>query len=58
MLVRLQNYESTRYQRIKLRLLTARGTERAICFMGDAATNRPWNHPADNRIMALRSRSF
>jgi gamma-glutamylcyclotransferase (GGCT)/AIG2-like uncharacterized protein YtfP len=58
MLVRLQAYESTRYQRIKLRLQTARGPERAICFMGDAATTKAWHHPADNKIMTLRSRSF
>ncbi len=58
MLVRLQNYESARYQRIKFRVQTQQGPQRAICFMGDAATRKPWHHPADNKIMALRSRSF
>jgi gamma-glutamylcyclotransferase (GGCT)/AIG2-like uncharacterized protein YtfP len=58
MLVRLQAYESARYRRVRLSLHTARGRERAICFMGDAATTKPWQHPADNKIMTLRSRSF
>ncbi len=58
MLVRLQAYESARYQRVRLRLQTARGAERAICFMGDAATRKAWYPPADNKIMTLRSRSF
>ncbi len=58
MLVRLQNYESDRYRRIKFLVHTAYGPQRAICFMGDAATGKPWHHPADNKIMALRSRSF
>lgn len=58
MLVRLQAYKSERYRRIKFLVHTPRGTERAICFMGDAATNQPWHHPADNKIMTLRSRSF
>jgi gamma-glutamylcyclotransferase (GGCT)/AIG2-like uncharacterized protein YtfP len=57
MLVRLQNYESTRYQRVKVRLHTQRGPERAICFMGDAATRKDW-HPVGDKIMTLRSRSF
>jgi len=58
MLVRLQNYESGRYQRVRVRLLTQRGPQRAICFMGDAATRKDWQNPADNKIMTLRSRSF
>jgi gamma-glutamylcyclotransferase (GGCT)/AIG2-like uncharacterized protein YtfP len=58
MLARLQNYESDRYRRIRLRLHTLNGPQRAICFMGDAATRKEWRHPADNKIMTLRSRSF
>ncbi len=58
MLVRLQAYESGRYQRVRVRLQTPRGPERAICFMGDAATRKDWHHPADSKIMTLRSRSF
>ncbi len=58
MLVRLQNYESVRYQRIKVRLETPRGPERAICFMGDAATRVAWAMPGNNKIITLRSRSF
>ena len=58
MLVRLQAYESGRYQRVRVRIQTQAGPERAICFMGDAATAKAWHHPADNKIMTLRSRSF
>lgn len=58
MLVRLQAYESERYQRVRLMLHTPRGRERVLCFMGDAATLRDWHHPADDKIMTLRSRSF
>lgn len=58
MLVRLQAYESERYQRIRFLVHTPQGPQRAICFMGDAATAKPWHHPADNKIMTLRSRSF
>jgi gamma-glutamylcyclotransferase (GGCT)/AIG2-like uncharacterized protein YtfP len=58
MLVRLQNYESARYQRVKLRLHTQRGPERAICFVGDAPTRVAWAMPGDNKIITLRSRSF
>jgi gamma-glutamylcyclotransferase (GGCT)/AIG2-like uncharacterized protein YtfP len=58
MLVRLQNYESGRYQLVRVRLVTECGPQRAICFMGDAATRKDWRHPADNKMMTLRSRSF
>jgi hypothetical protein len=58
MLVRLQAYESSRYQRIRFLVHTPHGPQRAICFIGDAATTQPWHPPADNRIMTLRSRSF
>jgi hypothetical protein len=58
MLVRLQNYESGRYQPVRVRLLTQRGPQRALCFIGDAPTRKDWHHPADNKIMTLRSRSF
>ncbi len=58
MLVRLQNYESVRYRRIKVRVRTAGGSARAVCFYGDAPTRVAWRVPADNKIMALRSRSF
>lgn len=56
MLVRLQNYESVRYRRIPVRLQTARGPARAVCFMGDAATKVAW--VPDEKLMTLRSRSF
>jgi gamma-glutamylcyclotransferase (GGCT)/AIG2-like uncharacterized protein YtfP len=58
MLVRLQNYESVRYRRIPVRVRTAHGPIRATCFYGDAPTKIAWQVPADNKIMALRSRSF
>jgi gamma-glutamylcyclotransferase (GGCT)/AIG2-like uncharacterized protein YtfP len=58
MLMRLQNYESDRYRRVKLRVQTHLGPQYAICFMGDAATAKDWHHPAHNKIMTLRSRSF
>ncbi len=58
MLVRLQNYESVRYRRIKVRVRTPNGPARAVCFYGDAPTRVAWRVPADNKIMALRSRSF
>jgi gamma-glutamylcyclotransferase (GGCT)/AIG2-like uncharacterized protein YtfP len=56
MLVRLQAYESVRYRQIHVRLRTAKGHERARCFMGDAATRVVW--VPDEKIMTLRSRSF
>jgi gamma-glutamylcyclotransferase (GGCT)/AIG2-like uncharacterized protein YtfP len=58
MLVRLQNYESVRYRRMPVRVHTAAGPARAVCFYGDAPTFVEWRVPADNKIMALRSRSF
>ncbi len=58
MLVRLQNYESVRYRRIPVRVRTAAGPARAVCFYGDAPTLVEWRVPVDNKIMALRSRSF
>lgn len=56
MLLRLQNYESRRYRRISVRLHTARGPLRALCFYGDAPTNIAW--VPDKKAMKLRSRSF
>jgi hypothetical protein len=56
MLLRLQNYESGRYRCVKLRLHTAAGPDRAICFYGDAPTRAAW--VPDEKIMTLRSRSF
>ncbi len=56
MLARLQNYESTRYRRVHVRLHTAAGPARAMCFYGDAATSVAW--VPDEKIMTLRSRSF
>ncbi len=58
MLARLQNYESVRYRRIPVRVRTADGHARAVCFYGDAPTLVEWRVPANNKIMALRSRSF
>ncbi len=56
MLLRLQNYESTRYRRIHVRLHTPAGAVRAMCFYGDAPTRVPWHQ--DAKQMRLRSRSF
>ncbi len=56
MMVRLQNYESSRYRQISVRLHTAHGPVRARCFLGDAPTGVAW--VPDERIMTLRSRSF
>jgi len=56
MMVRLQNYESTRYRQIPVRLHTAHGPIRARCFFGDAPTRVGW--VPDERFMTLRSRSF
>jgi len=58
MLARLQNYESVRYRRVKVRVRTGGGMVRAVCFMGDAATRVRWEVPGDDKIMVLRSRSF
>jgi gamma-glutamylcyclotransferase (GGCT)/AIG2-like uncharacterized protein YtfP len=56
MLVRLQAYESVRYQQVHVRLHSATGPHRARCFFGDAATRIDW--VPDEKIMTLRSRSF
>jgi gamma-glutamylcyclotransferase (GGCT)/AIG2-like uncharacterized protein YtfP len=56
MLVRLQNYESTRYRQIHVRLHTPHGPARARCFYGDAPTRVAW--VPDEKLMTLRSRSF
>lgn len=56
MLVRLQNYESARYHRIRVRLHTPNGPKRALCFYGDAPTRIAW--VPDAKVMTLRSRSF
>jgi len=56
MLVRLQNYESARYHRIRVRLHTPNGPQRALCFYGDAPTRIAW--VPDTKVMTLRSRSF
>ena len=58
MLARLQNYESVRYRRVKVRVRTARGAVPAVCFFGDSATRVQWREPADDKMMVLRSRSF
>jgi gamma-glutamylcyclotransferase (GGCT)/AIG2-like uncharacterized protein YtfP len=56
MLVRLQNYESTRYRQTFVRLHTPHGPARAKCFFGDAATKVAW--VPDAKLMTLRSRSY
>jgi len=56
MLVRLQNYESTRYRQIRVRLRTPHGPVRARCFYGDAPTRVGW--VPDPKLMILRSRTF
>jgi gamma-glutamylcyclotransferase (GGCT)/AIG2-like uncharacterized protein YtfP len=56
MMVRLQNYESSRYRQIRVRLHTPAGPVRARCFFGDAPTAVAW--VPDEKIMTLRSRSF
>ncbi|HQT47670.1 MAG TPA: gamma-glutamylcyclotransferase [Acidocella sp.] len=56
MLVRLINYESTRYRVVQVRLATPRGAVRARCFYGDAPTRVAW--APDEKLMTLRSRSF
>jgi gamma-glutamylcyclotransferase (GGCT)/AIG2-like uncharacterized protein YtfP len=56
MMTRLQNYESSRYRQILVRLTTQAGTIRARCFYGDAPTKIGWR--PDPKLMSLRSRSY
>jgi gamma-glutamylcyclotransferase (GGCT)/AIG2-like uncharacterized protein YtfP len=56
MFFRLKSYESSRYRCISVRLETAAGPARALCFYGDAPTLVGWE--PDPKAMMLRSRSF
>ncbi len=58
MMMRLQNYESSRYRQIPVQLRTPYGRQRALCFMGDAPTKIAWRTDNWQKLMALRSRSF
>ncbi len=53
---RLVAYESQRYRRIRVRVVTAAGIVVAACFYGDAPTRVSWRVKLHQ--VALRTRSF